>query len=82
MARQASRGIRSRRDAAPARSVHTLADPPLTRLIFLTWTLGVPFLAFGLAATNPTGSILLLGGVLLNAVQMYHVATGANLLQP
>ncbi len=69
----------------PARSVHTLADPRLTRMIFLTWTLGVPSLAIGLVATNPrsiaTGSILLLGGVLLNAVQMYHVATGANRLQ-
>ncbi len=54
-------------------------------MIFLTWTLGVPSLAIGLVATNPrsiaTGSILLLGGVLLNAVQMYHVATGANRLQ-
>jgi hypothetical protein len=70
----------------PARSVHTLADPRLTRWIFLTWTLGVPSLAIGLVATYPrviaTGSVLLLGGVILNALQMYHVATGANRLQP
>jgi len=69
----------------PARSVHTLADPRLTRLIFLTWTLGVPSLAAGFVAANPraiaTGSVLLLGGVLLNALQMYRVATGANRLQ-
>lgn len=70
----------------PARSVHTLADPRLTRLIFLTWTLAVPTLAAGLVATSPqviaTGGVLLLGGVILNALQMYHVATGANRLQP
>jgi hypothetical protein len=68
----------------PARSVHTLADPRLTRSIFLAWTLGVPSLAIGLLAANPrataTGGVLLLAGVLLNAVQMYHVATGANRL--
>ena len=66
----------------PARSVHTLAHPPLTRLIFLMWTLGVPSLAAGLAATSRAatvaGSALLLAGVILNAVQTYRVATGAN----
>jgi hypothetical protein len=70
----------------PARSVHTLARPRLTRLIFLMWTLAVPSLAAGLVATSPrviaTGGALLLGGVILNALQMYHVATGANRLQP
>jgi hypothetical protein len=69
----------------PAHSVHTLADPRLTRSIFFAWTLAVPSLAIGLLAADPrataTGSALLLGGVLLNAVQMYHVATGANRLQ-
>jgi hypothetical protein len=66
----------------PARSVHTLAHPPLARSIFLLWTLGVPSLAGGLATTTraatATGSALLLAGVILNAVQAYHVATGAN----
>lgn len=70
----------------PARSVHTLAHPLLTRLIFLMWTLGVLSLAAGLVATSTrviaTGSGLLLCGVLLSALQMYHVATGANRLLP
>jgi hypothetical protein len=70
----------------PARSVHVLARPRLARLVFLAWTLGVPLLAAGLVATSSpviaTGSALLLAGVVLNAVQAYHVATGANRVQP
>lgn len=66
----------------PAQSVHTLARATLARLIFLMWTLGVPALAAGLAATSAAaiaaGSGLLLAGVILNAVQAYRVATGAN----
>ena len=40
----------------PPRSVHALADPLATRTIFLLWTLGVPSLAAGLAATVTWGS--------------------------
>lgn len=70
----------------PARSVHVLARPRLARLVFLAWTAGVPLLAAGLVATSSpaiaTGSALLLAGVVLNAVQAYHVATGANRVRP
>lgn len=70
----------------PARSVHALANPLLSRLVFLTWALGVPLLAGGLVTTSrplvATGSALLLAGVVLNVVQVYHVATGANRVPP
>ena len=58
----------------PPHSVHTLASPPLARAIFVTWTAGVPALAFGLAAERLTiisaASGLMLAAVLLNGAQL------------
>ena len=66
----------------PARSVHTLAHP-------LADAIDLPDVDARCALTRhragcsehpviATGSALLLAGVVLNAVQAYHVATGAS----
>jgi hypothetical protein len=61
----------------PARSAHSLPSHRLSKLILVTWTLGVPALMTGLVAgLNPVitvGSALLLSGVLLNARQMMTI---------
>jgi hypothetical protein len=63
----------------PRRSAHSLASHRLARWILLTWTLGVPILAAGLAFTlSPlvrVGSACLLAGVILNAAQATVIAT-------
>jgi hypothetical protein len=63
----------------PRRSAHTLSSHRVARWILLTWTLGVPLLAAGLALATPpfirVGSLLLLAGVVLNAAQAVVIVT-------
>jgi hypothetical protein len=58
----------------PPIAVHALPSPRLARLIFLTWTIGVPALAAGLAGeharTIRLASSILLLGVVLNGAQL------------
>jgi hypothetical protein len=65
----------------PGQSVHTLASPGLARAILIAWTLGVPALAGGVAASSNSlisvGSATLLVGVGLNLAQMLTVITRA-----
>jgi hypothetical protein len=63
----------------PGRSAHSLGSHRLARWILLTWTIGVPLLAGGLAFTLlplvRVGSACLLAGVFLNAAQATVIAT-------
>lgn len=65
----------------PARSAHSLADPGLAKGILLTWTMGVPLLAFGLAASSrwtiSASAALLLAGLVLNATQVVTIVSPA-----
>jgi hypothetical protein len=58
----------------PPIAAHALPSPALARLIFLTWTIGVPALAAGLAGqharTIRIASSILLMGVVLNGAQL------------
>jgi hypothetical protein len=66
----------------PARSAHSLVNPRLARGLFITWTAGVPVLAFGLARNVPLAvalaSAALLVGTLLGAVQTAWIAVAAR----
>ena len=58
----------ARRDGAPPeRSAHSLLSPFFARLIFLLWTAGVPWLAWGLARSH-TASVRMASFVLASAV--------------
>jgi hypothetical protein len=63
----------------PARSVHTLASQGLAKAILVSWTLGVPLLACGLAAginwMIAVSSAILLVSVVLNATQAIAIVT-------
>jgi len=58
----------------PTLPAHALASHPLARWLFVAWTVGVPTLGAGLALQSVTlvrgASWLMLGAVLLNAVQL------------
>jgi hypothetical protein len=62
----------------PDRSAHELGSVALARSIFVTWLLGVPLLAGGLAWASATaigaGSALLLAGVVCNALHAFVIA--------
>jgi len=63
----------------PARSAHTLASHGLAKAILVSWTLGVPLLACGLAAginwMTAVSSGILLVSVVLNATQAITIVT-------
>jgi hypothetical protein len=63
----------------PVRSAHALASPALARASFLTWGLGVPLLAGGLAFGKTrlvaTAAAFLCAGVVINAAQSIRIAT-------
>jgi hypothetical protein len=58
----------------PPFAAHAMGSQPLARWIFITWTLGVPSLAAGLAMQSGgvtiAASVMMLGAVLLNAAQL------------
>ena len=66
----------------PRMSAHRLGSHDLSKWILLAWTCGVPLLAGGLAASVPAlvsvGSASLLGAVLMNAAQLFMIATGQH----
>jgi hypothetical protein len=57
----------------PRRSAHERTSPALALTVLATWTVGVPLLAYGLAAGRTAaiaaGSAALLAGVVANAAQ-------------
>ncbi len=62
----------------PERSAHALGSPALAKATLLTWSIGVPFLALGLASATPAltagASALLMCGVVLNAAQGIRIS--------
>jgi hypothetical protein len=75
------RAMARRGGAPPARSAHSLPSVPLARFTFLTWSGGVPLLAWGLAAQQPAvislGAVLLLCGVAAGGAHLLHMLRGA-----
>jgi hypothetical protein len=63
----------------PPLSAHELVHPGLSRAVFVTWLLGVPLLAGGLAFSGApvirAAGVLLLIGVALNAAHGWVIAT-------
>jgi hypothetical protein len=68
--------------APPARGANTLPAPGFACPLFLTWGIGVPVLAWGLAAGLPplirAGAISLLAGVLLGATYLAYLLRTAR----
>lgn len=66
----------------PERSAHALGSPALARATLLTWSIGVPFLALGLASATPAvtagASALLMCGVALNAAQAIRISVAKS----
>jgi hypothetical protein len=61
------RAMASRGGTPPERSAHSLLSPPYARAVFVLWTAGVPWLAWGLAYSD-TSSIRMASSILALAV--------------
>jgi len=66
----------------PTQSAHVLASQALSKYTCITWGIGVPVLAAGLAAQVhaiiATGAAVLLAGVILNLAQGVHIVRTAQ----
>jgi hypothetical protein len=75
------RAMAGRAGAPPARAANALPSPAFARPIFLTWSIGVPCLAAGLAFGHPaaiaTSAAVLLAGVLIGAVYLIYLVRQA-----
>ena len=71
--------MESKQMRPPARSAHALPSHRLAKAILVAWTIGVPFLVFGLMFGNhvmiAVSSAVLLAGVWLNATQVMIIVT-------
>lgn len=70
----------------PARAANALPTPRFARPIFLFWTLGVPWLAWGLASSNlrsiRLSAIVLELGVMTGAAYLVHLMRAARERRP
>jgi hypothetical protein len=80
------RALAARDGAPPARGANELPSAAFARLIFLTWTAGVPLLAWGLAAERHAiiriSASLLLAGVVTGAAYFIHILRAAHAERP
>ena len=76
------RAMHARGGAPPERGANALLSPALARAIFLCWTVGVPWLAWGLAATDRMSvrlaSTVLLAGVAIGASYVWALMSRAR----
>jgi hypothetical protein len=77
------RAMAARGGVRPERAANDLPSAPRARLIFLTWTIGVPWLAWGLADERPLSiagaSTVLLIGVVASAAYILYLEQTARL---
>jgi hypothetical protein len=76
------RAMAARDGALPGRSSHALISSAFARAIFTAWSLGVPWLAFGLARQSPrsirAASVVLLAGVAAGALHLDRMLRSAG----
>jgi hypothetical protein len=76
------RAMAARDGAPPDRSAHSLLSVPFARTIFLLWTIGVPFLAFGLARSDVwsirSAALVLTGAVFVGGGYLRHLMQSAS----
>lgn len=76
------RAMAARRGAPPERSAHSLVSAPFARAVFLLWTIGVPALAWGLAASDVVvirvGSAILAAGVATGGAYLWRMLAVAR----
>ena len=67
----------AKKGGPPERAVHDLPHPQFAFRIFVTWSAGVPLMAYGLATSSEiavrSSAALLLGGVSLGAAYINHM---------
>ena len=76
----------AKKGGPPDRAVHDLPNPQFAFRIFMTWTAGVPLMAYGLATGSQiavrSGAVFLLGGVSLGAAYIGHMLNTARSNSP
>jgi hypothetical protein len=76
------RAMAARDGTPPERSSHALISVPFARTIFAAWTIGVPWLAWGLARSHPSSvraaAAILAAGVVVGAMYLRHLMRSAH----